>query len=47
MFRVIDCIVQYIYHVLGFFVCGLDMSLLAVGAGALLEHTKGAYLVAL
>ena len=30
--RIIDCLVQYIYHVLGFFICVLAVSLLVVGA---------------
>ena len=43
--RIIDCPVQYIDHVLGFFIHGLAVSFIAVGAGSLLEHTNGAYLV--
>ena len=42
--RVTDLLVQYIDHVLGFFICGLVMSLLALGAGSSLEHAKVAYL---
>ena len=45
--RILDFLSQYIYHVLGFFICGLAMSLLVVGAGASLEHANGAYLVVL
>ena len=45
--RILDLLVQYIDHVIGFFVYGLAMSLLAVGAVAFLEHAKGAYLVVL
>ena len=32
--RILDFLVQYIYHVLGFFICGLAMSLISVGAEA-------------
>ena len=44
---ILDCLVQYIYHVLSFFICGLALSLLVVGDGASLEHAKGEYLVVL
>ena len=45
--RVLDHLVQYIDHVLGLFICGLAVILLAVGARASLEYSKGAYLVIL
>ena len=45
--RILDCLVQYIENVLGFFIRGLAILILAVGSGSLLEHTKGAYLVVL
>ena len=45
--RIIDFLVQYIDHVLGLFIRGLASSLLAVEAGASLEHAKGEYLVVL
>ena len=45
--RIIYCLVRYIDHVLGFFVCGLAMSLLALAAVALTKHAKGAYLIVL
>ena len=32
--RILDCLVQYIDYVLGFFIRGLEMSLLAVGHGS-------------
>ena len=44
---IIDCLVQYFYHVLSFFICDLAVSFLEVGAGELLEHVNGAYLVIL
>ena len=42
---VIDCLVQYIYHMISPFVCGLTLSLFAVRAGSSIEHSKGVYLV--
>ena len=45
--RILDCLVHYINHVLGFFICGLAVSILELGAGALLKHDKGAYLLVL
>ena len=42
---IIKFLVHYIYHVFSFFICGLAVVLLAGGAGASLEHTKGSYLV--
>ena len=33
--RILDCLVQYIDHVLGFFIHGLVTILLALGAGAI------------
>ena len=47
LFGILDFLVQYIDHVLGLFICGLGISLLAVEAGASLEHDKGEYLVVL
>ena len=44
---IIDCLVQYIGHVVVLFICGLAMSLLAVGAGESLEHAKGSYIAVL
>ena len=44
---ILDCFVQYIDHVLSFFVYDIAVSILAVGAGVSLEHAKGAYLVVL
>ena len=45
--RIFDCLVHYIDHVIGFFIRGLAMSLLAAEAGESLEYSKGAYLVVL
>ena len=45
--RILDCLVQYISHVLSFFIYGLAVSLLAVGDGSSLEHSKGEYRVVL
>ena len=47
LFGILDFLVHYIDHVLGFFICGLAISLLVVEAGASLEHAKGEYLVVL
>ena len=44
---ILDCFVQYIDHVISFFVCGLAVSLLTLGDGALLEDAKVKYLVVL
>ena len=44
---ILDFLVHYIDHVLSLLICGLEVSLLSVGAGASLEHAKGAYLVVL
>ena len=43
--RILDCLVHYIDHVLSFFICGIAVSILAVGAGSYLEHAMVAYLV--
>ena len=40
-------LVQYIDHVISFFVCGLAVSLLSVGDGTSLEDANGAYLFVL
>ena len=42
---IIDCLVQYIDHVISFLICGLEVSLLVVGAGSSLGHAKGVHLV--
>ena len=47
LFCILDLLVQYIDHVIGLFIRGLAMSLLAVGDEVSLEHAKGAYLVLL
>ena len=44
---IIDCLVRYIDHLISFFICGLAVSLISVGDGALLENAKGEYLVVL
>ena len=47
LFCILDLLVQYIDHVIGLFIRGLAMSLLAVGSGSFMNHAKGAYLVVL
>ena len=44
---ILECLVQYIDHVIIFFICGPAVSLIAVGDGASLEQSKCAYLVVL
>ena len=44
---VLNPLVQYIEYVLRIFICCLELCFLVVGAVALMEHAKGAYIVVL